>query len=95
MFNAVLYGWTPEAFPATIRGAANGVASFWGRLFRISSPLIAANLLETDLNGPFSLAGAGVSCVLVVYWGCSLPTEWDAWGRVFERGQNSLRQPFR
>lgn len=29
MFNAVLYGWTPEAFPAPIRGTACGVASFW------------------------------------------------------------------
>ncbi|KAF3038039.1 hypothetical protein E8E11_006618 [Didymella keratinophila] len=35
MFNAVLYGWTPEAFPAPIRGTACGVASFWGRLFGI------------------------------------------------------------
>lgn len=31
MFNSVLYGWTPEAYPATIRGTACGVASFWGR----------------------------------------------------------------
>jgi MFS family permease len=59
MFNAVLYGWTPEAFPATVRGTASGIASFWGRLFSIFSPLIAAHLLETSLNGPLYLAGAG------------------------------------
>ena len=29
MFNAVLYGWTPEAYPAPIRGTACGIASFW------------------------------------------------------------------
>jgi len=29
MFNAVLYGWTPEVYPAPIRGTACGVASFW------------------------------------------------------------------
>ena len=59
MFNAVLYGWTPEAFPAPIRGTACGLASFWGRLFSIVSPLIAAHLLSHGLNGPLYLAGAG------------------------------------
>ena len=47
MFNSVLYGWTPDAFPAPIRGTACGVASFWGRLFGIVSPLIAAHLLPS------------------------------------------------
>ena len=60
MFNAVLYGWTPEVFPAPIRGTAAGVASFWGRLFSIISPLIAADLLVKSLNAPLYLAGAGV-----------------------------------
>ena len=59
MFNAVLYGWTPEAFPAPIRGTASGLASFWGRLFSIVSPLIAAHLLADSLNAPLFLAGAG------------------------------------
>ena len=49
MFNAVLYGWTPEVFPAPIRGTACGVASFWGRLFGIVSPLIAARLYAKDV----------------------------------------------
>ncbi|KAK4694400.1 hypothetical protein P7C71_g3168, partial [Lecanoromycetidae sp. Uapishka_2] len=60
MFNAVLYGWTPEAFPAPIRGTASGLASFWGRLFGIVSPLIAADLLAKSLNSPLYLAGGGV-----------------------------------
>ncbi|KAL9127488.1 MAG: hypothetical protein Q9217_003644 [Psora testacea] len=60
MFNAVLYGWTPEAFPAPIRGTACGVASFWGRLFSIVAPLFAANLLTKSLDAPLYLAGAGV-----------------------------------
>lgn len=60
MFNAVLYGWTPEAFPAPVRGTACGVASFWGRLFSIWSPLVAARLLEKSLNGPLYMAGGGV-----------------------------------
>ncbi|KUJ21677.1 MFS sugar transporter-like protein [Mollisia scopiformis] len=68
MFNAILYGWTPEAFPASVRGTASGVASFWGRLFSIFSPLIAAHLLEKSLNGPLYLAGAGVlvCCVAIL-----------------------------
>ena len=60
MFNAVLYAWTPEAYPAPIRGTAAGVASFWGRLFSIVSPLIAADLLAKSLNAPLYLAGGGV-----------------------------------
>lgn len=63
MFNAVLYGWTPEAFPAPIRGTACGVASFWGRLFGIVAPLIAQHLYNPDsgdtsgLNSVLYLAG--------------------------------------
>ena len=60
MFNAILYAWTPEAFSAPIRGTASGVASFWGRLFSIVSPLIAAHLLAKSVNAPLYLAGSGV-----------------------------------
>ncbi|KAH8663152.1 MFS transporter [Tricladium varicosporioides] len=67
MFNAVLYGWTPEAFPPGVRGTASGLASFWGRLFSIFSPLIAGCLLEKSLNGPLYLAGAGVfGCTVAI-----------------------------
>ena len=72
MFNAVLYGWTPEAFPAPIRGTACGVASFWGRLFGIVSPIIAQNLLHgenasiSDYNKVLYLAG-GVTLGCVVF----------------------------
>jgi cbb3-type cytochrome oxidase subunit 1 len=64
MFNAVLYGWTPEAFPAPIRGTACGIASFWGRLFGIISPLIAQHLYAQsdspggDINSVLYLAGS-------------------------------------
>ena len=58
MFNAILYGWTPEVFPAPIRGTACGLASFWGRIFGIVSPIIAAHILVVSLNGPLYLAGS-------------------------------------
>jgi len=45
MFNAVLYGWTPEVFPAPVRGTGSGLASFWGRLFGIIAPLTAQSLI--------------------------------------------------
>ncbi|CAN8106567.1 unnamed protein product [Discula destructiva] len=73
MFNAVLYGWTPEAFPAPVRGTACGVASFWGRLFGIVSPLIAQHLYgqstrsdgEGNINAVLYLAGGvTMGCVL-------------------------------
>ncbi|RPA85102.1 MFS general substrate transporter [Ascobolus immersus RN42] len=67
MFNAVLYGWTPEAFPAPVRGTASGIASFWGRLFSIWAPLVAARILDDNLNGPLYMAGAGVFvCTIAV-----------------------------
>ncbi|KAL8872398.1 MAG: hypothetical protein Q9174_001964 [Haloplaca sp. 1 TL-2023] len=70
MFNAILYGWTPEAYPAPIRGTACGVASFWGRLFSIVSPLIGTHLLVKSVNGPLYLAGGGVFvctvCILLM-----------------------------
>ncbi|CAI6228232.1 unnamed protein product [Periconia digitata] len=71
MFNAVLYGWTPEVFPASIRGTACGLASFWGRLFGIISPLIAQRIYGggtgngKDANSVLYLAG-GVSLLCVV-----------------------------
>ncbi|KAH9882122.1 hypothetical protein J1614_001294 [Plenodomus biglobosus] len=71
MFNAVLYGWTPEAFPAPIRGTACGIASFWGRLFGIISPLIAQHLYAggrsgvSDINSVLYLAGGvTLGCVI-------------------------------
>jgi len=71
MFNAVLYGWTPEVFPAPIRGTACGVASFWGRLFGIIAPLTAQSLIPkegfsgTSINAVLYLAGGvTLGCVL-------------------------------
>lgn len=48
MFNAVLYGWTPEVFAAPIRGTACGIAAFWGRLFSILAPIIAQSQIPIE-----------------------------------------------
>lgn len=72
-FNAVLYGWTPEAYPAPIRGTACGIASFWGRLFSILAPLTAQSLIprngfqsgDPSINQVLYLAGGvTLGCVL-------------------------------
>ncbi|KAG5983934.1 hypothetical protein E4U55_006641 [Claviceps digitariae] len=74
MFNAVLYGWTPEAFPAPVRGTACGVASFWGRLFGIVSPLIAQHLYgqSTSKGGSGADGHGDVNAVLYLAGGMSL-----------------------
>jgi hypothetical protein len=75
MFNAILYGWTPEIFPAPVRGTASGIASFWGRLFGIIAPLTAQHLLPADdgfENGPainrvlYLAGGITLGCVITV-----------------------------
>lgn len=76
MFNAVLYGWTPEVFPAPIRGTACGVASFWGRLFGIIAPLTAQQLIPegglseanpSEINRVLYLAGGiTLGCVITI-----------------------------
>lgn len=79
MFNAILYGWTPEVYPAPIRGTGSGIASFWGRLFSIIAPLTAQTLipkagLDTQsINRVLYLAGGiTLGCVL---WTFLLPTK--------------------
>ena len=71
----MLYGWTPEVFPAPIRGTACGVASFWGRLFGIVAPLIAQHMLPADLDKAtagsyqrilYLAGGITLGCVLAV-----------------------------
>lgn len=61
LFNAILYGWTPEAYPAPYRGTACGLASTSGRFFSIISPIIAGGLLASGgVNSVLYLAGGGV-----------------------------------
>lgn len=47
LFNAILYGWTPEVFPAPIRGTASGLSSFFGRILGIVAPIIGGQIIAT------------------------------------------------
>jgi len=62
LFNAALFGWTPEAFPVAVRGTATGLASFFGNLLGITGPLIAAQLFNSTngSNAVLYLAGSGL-----------------------------------
>ncbi|KAH7024529.1 membrane transporter [Microdochium trichocladiopsis] len=71
MFNAILYGMTPEFFPAPIRGTACGAASFWGRVFSIIAPLAGARVLAVSQNGVLYLAGS--SAFISTIFICLLP----------------------
>ena len=67
MFNAILYGWTPEAFPATVRGSASGMANFWGRVAGIVAPIVATRVLAKSLDGVLYLAGSSIwICTIAV-----------------------------
>ncbi|KAF2214476.1 hypothetical protein CERZMDRAFT_57776 [Cercospora zeae-maydis SCOH1-5] len=72
MFNAVLYGFTPEVFPAEIRGTATGLATTWGRMFSILAPIIAQSMQkEEGLKDPdtvkrflYMAGGITLGCVI-------------------------------
>ncbi|RWA08788.1 hypothetical protein EKO27_g6320 [Xylaria grammica] len=73
VFNTVLYGRTPRGLPASVRGHACGIASFWGRLFGIIGPLIAQKLLyasSTGNSGEFR--GGNVNAVLYLAGGITM-----------------------
>ena len=58
---AQLFGWTSEAFPTAVRGSAIGLASFFGGLFGITGPLIAAQLFAwIGSDSVLYLAGSSI-----------------------------------
>ena len=60
-FNAILYGSTPEYFPAIYRGTASGLAATCGRIMSFIAPQIGAHILVSSTNGVLYAAGGGVS----------------------------------
>ncbi|OLN85534.1 putative MFS-type transporter PB1E7.08c 3 [Colletotrichum chlorophyti] len=69
----VLYAFTPEIFPAPVRGAGTGVASFLNRAMGLLAPVLAANLPGDGATGPIYLSGA---LILAAFVGmCLIPIE--------------------
>ncbi len=69
----VLYAFTPEIFPAPVRGAGTGVASFLNRATGLLAPVIAANVPGDGTAAPVYLAAA---LILAAFAGiCGVPIE--------------------
>lgn len=54
----VLYAFTPEIFPAPVRGAGTGVASFLNRITGLVAPVLAATLPGDGATAPIYLSAA-------------------------------------
>jgi MFS family permease len=69
----VLYAFTPEIFPAPVRGAGTGVASFLNRAMGLLAPVLAATVLGDGTTGPVYLSGV---LILAAFGGmCLIPIE--------------------
>ncbi|KAI0442441.1 sugar transporter [Xylaria telfairii] len=61
----VLYAFTPEIFPAPVRGAATGVASFLNRVTGLLAPLLAANVPGDGSTTPIYLSAVLILAAFV------------------------------
>ncbi|KAI1822144.1 sugar transporter [Xylaria intraflava] len=61
----VLYAFTPEIFPAPVRGAATGVASFLNRFAGLIAPLLAANIPGDGTTTPIYISAALILAAFV------------------------------
>ncbi|KAL2159677.1 hypothetical protein VTH06DRAFT_2246 [Thermothelomyces fergusii] len=69
----VLYAFTPEIFPAPVRGAGTGVASFLNRATGLMAPIIAATVPGDGTTAPVYLSAA---LILAAFVGiCMIPIE--------------------
>lgn len=69
----VLYAFTPEIFPAPVRGAGTGVASFLNRVTGLAAPILAATIPGDGATTPIYLSGA---LILAAFVGiCCIPIE--------------------
>jgi MFS family permease len=69
----VLYAFTPEIFPAPVRGAGTGVASFLNRITGLVAPVLAANIPGDGTKLPIYLSAV---LILAAFGGiCLIPIE--------------------
>ncbi|KOS20092.1 putative MFS-type transporter [Escovopsis weberi] len=69
----VLYAFTPEIFPAPVRGAGTGVASFLNRVMGLMAPLLAANIPGDGSTMPIYLSAVLILAAFVAM--CLIPIE--------------------
>ncbi|PNY27443.1 MFS-type transporter [Tolypocladium capitatum] len=69
----VLYAFTPEMFPAPVRGAGTGVASFLNRLTGLMAPVLAATVPGDGATTPIYMSAV---LILAAFVGmCLIPIE--------------------
>lgn len=69
----VLYAFTPEIFPAPVRGAGSGVASFLNRVTGLLAPILAANVPGDSASTPIYISAV---LILMAFVGiCCIPIE--------------------
>jgi hypothetical protein len=61
----VLYAFTPEIFPAPVRGAGTGVASFLNRVTGLLAPILAANIPGDGTTTPIYLSAVLILAAFV------------------------------
>ena len=76
----VLYAYTPEVFPAPVRGTGTGIASLLNRIAGLSAPVVAAQVGAEHPSAPIVLAAIMYFVAFVAM--CLLPIE--------TRGKQSL-----
>ncbi|KAI9924744.1 hypothetical protein ASPWEDRAFT_511279 [Aspergillus wentii DTO 134E9] len=69
----VLYAYTPEVFPAPVRGTATGISSCLNRIAGLCAPLVAIYSSGADPNSPIYASGALILAAFVAM--CLLPIE--------------------
>ncbi|KAK5987207.1 MFS siderochrome iron transporter 1 [Cladobotryum mycophilum] len=69
----VLYAFTPEIFPAPVRGAGTGVASFLNRITGLMAPLLAANIPGDGATTPIYISAVLILAAFVAM--CLIPIE--------------------
>ncbi|POS86531.1 hypothetical protein EPUL_001606 [Erysiphe pulchra] len=71
---AVLYSYTPEVFPTSIRGTGTGIASLVNRIGGLCAPIIAANAPVENPNIPIYLSGSLILSAFVAMLFMSIET---------------------
>jgi len=61
----VLYAYTPEVFPAPVRGTGTGICSFLNRIAGLCAPIIAANIPGANPNAPVFVSGGLILAAFV------------------------------
>lgn len=69
----VLYAYTPEVFPAPVRGTGSGIASCLNRISGLCAPLVAIYASGQDPSTPIYVSGALMLAAFIAM--CMFPIE--------------------